>query len=52
MQKEDEKQARDCFLISGVIYPDVKKQEIYRYMEQWVMQKDKSNLVKLEEYFL
>lgn len=51
MDKGDVGQAKSCFLISGVICPDIKKHRIYMLLEHYTMKNDQSDYAEIREYF-
>ena len=46
-----QKDAEDCFLISGVIDPEMKDRELYKTAERHLFQRDTASGTELEAYF-
>lgn len=49
--KGDERQARECFLLSTILFPDIRDTQIYQWLEEYVLEKDPSAFSKIHTYF-
>lgn len=50
-EKGDEKQARECFAMTAVIYPQIKEREIYKYLRMLILEHNMKYNDVIKEYF-
>lgn len=51
MQKNDFKQARECFLMAGIIYQPIKQDPVYSWLSSFVLEDNRQNYEKIKEYY-